>query len=103
MFADSPNRGEAVSYQWSASPAPVPEPGNDATVVIDATKPWGQNYEQELRLNGQLRVSDSSNTWTASTGAAELGAIKAALEALGWENVTFTTSQQITRTVTDDL
>lgn len=90
-----------MSYEWSTAPTPTPEPGNDAPIMVNATKPWGQSYEQSFQLQGQLRVTDASNTWSASTGAAELGAIKAAIEALGWTDVTFTTTQEITRTVAD--
>lgn len=88
-----------MPYEWSDAPSPVPAPADNSAVTVHATKRWGQAYEQSFQLIGQLQVSDDSGSWSASTRVAELGAVREALESVGWEDVTFSTTQEVSRTL----
>ncbi|MCZ4602908.1 hypothetical protein O3S80_03805 [Streptomyces sp. Lzd4kr] len=87
-----------MAYEWSA--VEVPAPTAMAFVDVTAVKPWGQSGEEAFQLNGRVQVFDMSGNRDA---LAELGAVKDALTAAGWEQITFTTVQEITRTVIETV
>lgn len=84
-----------MAYEWSAVSG-VADPAATAFVDVSAVKPWGQSGEEAFQMTGRLQVFDMSGNRDALP---ELGAVKAALAAAGWEQITFTTVQEITRTV----
>lgn len=86
-----------MAYEWSAASVLDPAPG--VAVDVMAVRPWGQSGEEAFQLSGRLQVSDMSGAWAASTPLAELGRLREALEGDGWQQVTFTTTQELTRTV----
>ncbi len=84
-----------MAYEWSAV-AGVPDPAQAAFVDVSAVKPWGQSGEESYQMSGRLQVFDMSGN---RDPLPELGAVKDALAAAGWEQITFSTVQEITRTV----
>lgn len=89
----------SVSYEWSQTAMPEPAPGADVDVI--AIRPWGASREEAFQLSGRVQVSDMSGAWSASTPLGELGALRELLAAAGWEQIVFTTVQQVTRTVVE--
>jgi hypothetical protein len=84
-----------MAYQWSAVSG-VPDPAATAFVDVTAVKPYGLSGEESYQMSGRLQVVDMSGNRDALP---ELGAVRDALTAAGWEQITFTTVQEITRTV----
>jgi len=88
-----------MAYEWSQTNVQDPAPGGAVDII--AVRPWGQGGEEAFQLSGRIQLSDMSGAWSASTPLAELGKLREVLAGAGWEQITFTTVQEVTRTVVE--